>query len=342
MRFWIFGSVRLCVFVSLWLTTSPWLTFDIPAQAFARFESTQPHMGTTVRVVLYASTEPEAERAAAAAFARVAALDATLSDYKPDSELSRLTRDAIGRPVKVSRDLFRVLDAAQGLAARTGGAFDITVGPLSQLWRRARRQVELPPPGDLAAARALSQYTLLNLDPKAHTASVARDGMRLDAGGIAKGFAADEALVVLRGLGVDRALVAVGGDLAIGHEPPDHAGWQVTLTGLGAADTAPGSPILVHDVGISTSGDAEQWVEISGQRYSHIVNPKTGLGLTGHQSVTVVAGDAMTSDMLATAVSVLGPDDGLRLIDDTPGVAALVGTASSGQESWRRSRAWRW
>ena len=299
-------------------------------------------MGTTVRVVLYASSEAEAGRAAAAAFARIAALDATLSDYKPDSELSRLTRDAVGRPVKVSRDLFRVLDAAQGLAARSDGAFDITVGPLSRLWRRARRQVELPPAADLAAARALSQYTLLTLDAKAQTASVARAGMRLDAGGIAKGFAADEALVVLRGLGVDRALVAVGGDLAIGHAPPDHAGWQVALTGLGAADTAPGSPILVHDVGISTSGDAEQWVEISGQRYSHIVNPKTGLGLTGHQSVTVVAGDAMTSDMLATAVNVLGPDDGMKLVEDTPGVAALVGTVSSGQESWRRSRAWRW
>ncbi len=323
-------------------SVSPWLASVITEPTLQRFEFTQPHMGTTVRVVLYASSEAEAGRAAAAAFARVAALDATLSDYQPDSELSRLTRDAVGRPVRVSRDLFRVLDAAQGLAARTGGAFDITVGPLSRLWRRARRQVELPPPADLAAARALSRYTLLKLDPKAHTASVARAGMRLDAGGIAKGFAADEALVVLRGLGVDRALVAVGGDLAVGHPPPDHAGWHVALTGLGAADTAPGSPILVHDVGISTSGDAEQWVEISGQRYSHIVNPKTGLGLTGHQSVTVVAGDAMTSDMLATAVNVLGPDDGLRLVEETPGVAALVGTVSSGQESWRRSRAWRW
>ena len=87
----------------------------------------------------------------------------------------------------------------------------------------------------------------------------------------------------------------------------------------------------MHDAGISTSGDAEQWVEIAGQRYSHIVNPKTGLGLTGHQSVTVVAGDAMTSDMLATAVNVLGPDDGMALVEGTPGAAALVGTVSHGQ-----------
>jgi thiamine biosynthesis lipoprotein len=320
----------------------PWLPCVIAEPALARFEYTQPHMGTTARVVLYASAEPEAARASVGAFARIAALDATLSDYRPESELSRLTRDAVGRPIPVSRDLFRVLEAAQGLAARTGGAFDITVGPLSQLWRRARRQIELPSSGELAAARAVSRYTLLALDANAQTASVARSGMRLDAGGIAKGFAADEALVVLRGQGARRALVAVGGDLAIGDPPPDASGWQVALAGLGAADTAPGSPILVHGVGISTSGDAEQWVEISGQRYSHIVNPDTGLGLTGHQSVTVVAGDAMTSDMLATAVSVLGPDAGTALVDGTPGVAALVGTVTDGHKSWRRSRAWRW
>jgi thiamine biosynthesis lipoprotein len=98
----------------------------------------------------------------------------------------------------------------------------------------------------------------------------------------------------------------------------------------------------VRGVGISTSGDAEQWVEIAGQRYSHIVDPSTGLGLTGRRSVTVVADDAMTSDMLATAVNVLGPDEGIALVERTAGVAALVGTVAQGQESWRRSRAWRW
>jgi len=299
-------------------------------------------MGTTVRVVLYARTELAAERAAAAAFVRIAELDATLSDYRPESELSRLTRDGVRRPVAVSSDLFRVLEAAQGLAVRTGGAFDITVGPLSQLWRRARRQIELPSSAELAAARAVSRYTLLTLDRKAQTASVARAGMRLDAGGIAKGFAADEALATLRGLGVNQALVAMGGDLAVGDAPPEHAGWQVALAGLQDTGTAPGSPIVVRNVGISTSGDAEQWVEIAGQRYSHIVDPNTGIGLTGHRSVTVVAGDAMTSDMLATAVNVLGPDDGIALVEGTPGVTALVGTVSNGQESWRRSRAWRW
>lgn len=299
-------------------------------------------MGTTARVVLYADTRERAGHAAAAAFDRIAALDQTLSDYRPDSELSRLTREAIGRPVPVSSDLYRVLAAAQELARRTDGAFDITVGPLSQLWRRARRQVELPSAADLASARALSRYTLLTLDAKSQTASVAHAGMRLDAGGIAKGFAADEALRVLRARGVTRALVAVGGDLAVGNPPPGREGWHVTLAGVQPGAQAPGSPIAVRGVGISTSGDAEQWVEIAGQRYSHIVNPRTGLGLTGRQSVTVVAGDAMTSDMLATAVSVLERADGMTLVDQTAGAAALVGTVANGHQSWRRSRAWRW
>ncbi len=327
---------------SLVLSVSLWCSAVIASPPLARFEYTQPHMGTSVRVVLYADTSERAEQAAAAAFARIAGLDSTLSDYKPESELSRLTRDAVGRTVAVSRDLCRVLEAAQGLARRTDGAFDITVGPLSQLWRRARRQVELPPAAELAAARALSRYTLLALDVKAQTASVARAGMRLDAGGIAKGFAADEALAVLRGRGVSRALVAMGGDLAVGEPPPGRKGWQITLAGLQPAGQAPGSPITVHGVGISTSGDAEQWVEIAGQRYSHIVNPRTGLGLTGQHSVTVVAGDAMTSDMLATAVSVLGAADGIALVDQTRGAAALAGTVTDGTESWRRSGAWRW
>jgi thiamine biosynthesis lipoprotein len=299
-------------------------------------------MGTTARVVLYARTPDHAAAGAAAAFARIAALDLTLSDYRDDSELSRLTRGPAGQAVPLSDDLFRVLDAAQGLAARTDGAFDITIGPVSRLWRRARRQVELPSTADLDAARAATGWRLLALDRAARTATPARSGMRLDPGGIAKGFAADEALAALRRAGLPHALVAIGGDLAIGDAPPAARGWQVTLAGLAPGATAPGGPLWLERAGVSTSGDAEQWVEIDGRRYSHIVDPSTGLGLTGRRSVSIVAGDAMTSDMLATAVSVMGPDRGLALVDATPGVAALVGIATDGLESWRRSREWTW
>ncbi len=299
-------------------------------------------MGTTVRVVLYADDSARAETAALAALARVGALDAILSDYRAESELSRLTRDAVGTPIRVSDDLFRVLDAAQSLALRSHGAFDITLGPLSQIWRRARRQIALPSRDDLVQARAATGFRLLVLDRDERTAMVAREGMRLDAGGIAKGYAADQALTVLVRHGFARSLVAVGGDLAIGAPPPGAAGWKVVLAGLSPERSAPGSPLTLASAGVSTSGDAEQWVVIDGQRYSHIVDPMTGLGLTGQRLVSVVARDAMTSDMLATAVNVLPSEAGAALVDDTPGAAALIGTMVDGSESWRRSRAWRW
>lgn len=297
-------------------------------------------MGTTVEVVLHASGSREASNAAGAAFARVAELDARLSDYRADSELSRLTQQPAGQPVAVSADLFRVLSAAQSMAGRTGGAFDITVGPLSRLWRRARRQIAYPSAADLERARAISGHHLLRLNPARHTVTLARRGMRLDPGGIAKGYAADEALRVLRRLGASRALVAVGGDLALGAPPPGADGWRVVLAGLDPGAPAPGSPILTSGVGVSTSGDAQQWVEIEGRRYSHIVDPRTGVGIEGHSSVSVIAPCAMTSDMLATAASVLGPGKGLALVENTPGASALMGLRTPTGDRWRTTSGW--
>jgi FAD:protein FMN transferase len=309
------------------------------SRGLSRHEFSEPHMGTTLRLVLYAGNESTAHPAAEAAFARVAALDRALSDYRPDSELSRLSETA-GRWVRVSSDLFTLLEHSQDLAARTGGAFDVTVGPLTRLWRRARRQGQLPPADEVAEAREVTGFRLLDLDPTASAVRLTRPGMRLDLGGIAKGYAADRALAEIRRAGSAHALVAVGGDLAMGSRPPDSSGWRVVLAGLDADRPAPGGNLTVSDSGVSTSGDAEQWVEISGTRYSHILDPRTGLPLTGRRSVTIVAQDATTSDMLATAVSVLGPADGLPLVDRIPGVRALIGVRSPAGDTWRTSRSW--
>ena len=297
-------------------------------------------MGTTYRIVLYADTRTSGDAAAQRAFERIAVIDAQLSDYRPDSELSQVTAEAVRHPVAVSPDLLRLLERAQQLARASDGAFDITVGPLTRLWRRARRQVALPSAADLAAARAVTGYRLLHVDPSAGTVEVDRPGMRLDPGGIAKGYAADAALQVLHANGLRHALVAAGGDLALGAPPPGAAGWEVVLAGLESGGTAPDSPLRLAQAGVSTSGDAEQWVEIGGVRYSHIVDPRTGIGVTGHTSVTVVAPDATTSDMLATAASVLGPEEGRRLIDRWPGTSALIGRSSPGGDWWGRSRTW--
>ena len=295
-----------------------------------RFEFSQPHMGTQVRVVVYAPDATTAWRASRAAFRQIAALDDTMSDYKTGSELMRLCRSAGGPPVRVSRDLFRVLERAQEIAQQTNGAFDVTVGPVVRLWRRARRRVELPDAVELASARKLVSYKYLRLDPEARTVRLLKPGMLLDLGGIAKGYAADTALSVLKRYGISSALVAAGGDIAVGAAPPGEAGWSVGIAPLDSPSQPPARFLILQHAGVSTSGDAEQFVEIAGQRYSHIIDPRTGQALNGHSGVTIVAPDATTSDAMATAFSVLGIDEAQELAASLPrlGVFFAKQTAS--------------
>ncbi len=292
--------------------------------ALSRFEFSQPHMGTQFQIIVYAPDAATASRASDAAFERIARLDDTMSDYHPSSELMFLCQRAGGQPVPVSEDLFQVLARSQELAERTNGAFDVTVGPVVRLWRRARRQHELPPPEELARARELVGHAKLRLDPRARTAQLLQKGMLLDLGGIAKGYAADQALVVLKKHGITSALVAAGGDIAVSAPPPGREGWRIGIAPLESPDKPPTRFLLLHDAAVSTSGEAEQYLEIAGKRYSHIVDPRTGVGVVGRSSVTIVAPNATTSDGMATAISVLGAERGLELVRSTPGAAALI------------------
>ena len=306
-----------------------------------RYEFAEPHMGTLVRLVLYAPDRGAAESAATAAFARVRALDAALSDYRDDSELMQVSRRAGQGPVRVSGDLFRVLNAAQRTARASGGAFDATAGPLSVLWRDARRRQTLPDPAGVAAALAGVGDDKLELDEVGQTVRLRAPGMRLDLGGIAKGFAADEAAAVLHGCGVRSALIAAGGDIVVAAAPPGAPGWRIAVAAIEGADHAPAGYLTLSHAAVSTSGDAEQFMVVDGVRYSHIFDPRTGRALTGRSSVTVVARDGTTSDALATAVSVLGGEGGTRLADKTAGAAALVIQETSGRLRTYESRRWR-
>ena len=285
-----------------------------------RFEYREPRMGTEFLIVLYSTDEAGATLASRAAFDRVEALNAALSDYDPESELMRVCARAGGPPVAVSKDLFRVLERALDVAERSGGAFDPTVNPVGRLWRRARRDGKMPDPELLAKALDLVNYRDVVLDPDARTVQLTKPGMKLDLGGIAKGFAADEALKVLRDQHkITRALVAAAGDVRIGDPPPGRTGWRVAIAPLRTGTEAAVPLLLLANRAVSTSGDAEQFVEIEGVRYSHIVDPRTGLGVVGRASATVVAPTATTTDALATALSVLGPAEGAGLVSQTPG-----------------------
>jgi thiamine biosynthesis lipoprotein len=291
------------------------------AQAAERFEAVEPHMGTLVRIQLYAADEAQAAAAFRAAFARIGELDAALSDYRPESELNRLCRARAGAAVAIGADLFTVLEASQKLAEETGGAFDVTLGPLTHLWREARAQRRVPEASAVREAAARSGYRKLRLDAARRTATLDQSGMQLDVGGIAKGYAADEALAVLARLGTPSALVAMSGDLAIGEAPPGKRGWTV-------AAGEPARILELSNAAVSTSGDTEQYLDAGGVRYSHIIDPATGMGLTHAPVVTIVARRGIDADALATAVSVLGVERG-RVVVERYGAKVLSGRRDS-------------
>lgn len=289
-----------------------------PEQELVRYEYKRLQMGMPFEVVLYAPDDDARARAAAdAAFARVKALNAILSDYDDESELTRLSRTAgTGRAVRVSDDLWNVLARAQDLSARSGGAFDVTVGPVVRLWRAARRTHVLPDAAELEKARAAVGWKNVRLDLKARTVELLAPAMRLDLGGVAKGYAASEALKVLRERGIVRAFAGAGGDMAFGDAPPGRRGWRVELV--------PTGHILLANAAMATSGDLFQYVEIGGKRWSHIVDPRTGYALTDRGLVVVVLRAAPVADGLSTAVSVLGPDAGLKFIQTFPGADVRI------------------
>lgn len=296
-------------------------------------------MGTDITIRLVASDRTVAEAAFKAAFARVATLEKVMSDYDAESEISRLVLQApMEAPASISMDLWRVLRRAHEISQTSEGAFDVSVGALSRLWRRARRQKKMPPADRLQQARKTVGYLGVVLGSKRPTIQLTRTGVRLDLGGIGKGFAADEALVQLKKMGCPSALVDAGGDLAIGAAPPGKKGWRIGVAPL-EADGPPSRFLELSNCGIATSGDAWQFVEIDGRRYSHILDPRTGVGLTTRSSVTVIAADATAADGLASAVSVLGPSKGVALVSRFEGAATLVVQATSlGVQTWKSCR----
>jgi thiamine biosynthesis lipoprotein len=199
----------------------------------------------------------------------------------------------------------------------------VTIGPLSKLWRRARRWKELPESEALAAARLGVGYRALVLDPGRQAAKLTKPNMRLDLGGIGKGYAVDEAVTAVVGCGISRVLARASGDIACADAPPGERGWRI-----GVAPLDPNEPpvrfLELVNRGVSTSGDARQHLIVEGRRYSHIIDPRTGECVRGRSSVTVIAPRGMLADGLDTAACVLGPDGAKELMQKFDGVEMLM------------------
>ncbi len=332
-----------------------------PTSQLRRFEFQRTLMGVPFAAAFYAPDEASANKAITAVWEHIEHLNSLMSDYDSNSELMRLCRDSSpGRPVSVSPELFRVLSKSVEVSDLSDGAFDVSVGPLIKLWRRARRQKELPDPKLLQEARDLVGWKNIKLRrmgtparpspdekrtdgqecPSSGTVELLKPGMKLDLGGIAVGYAADEAIRILKQHGITRAMIDGSGDIVVSDQPPGTAGWRIGIASLREPDAAPTLFATLANCSISTSGDAYQFVEVGGRRYSHIVDPKTGLGLTERCSVTIIAPDGITADALATAVSVLGPQRGLKLVESQPCIAAMFATLDGDKLVTRQSSNW--
>ena len=268
-------------------------------------------MGTRFAITCYHEDRDQATAAADAAFGAAEHINQVASDYIADSELLNLSKNPAGTAVAVSPLLYQLLSEARDLAEKTGGLFDPTLGPLTKLWRESRRRNSLPDAITLTAARAASGWHHLILAPQNRTATFMKPAMRLDLGGIAKGQAADAMLTVMKQHGIPRSCITAGGDVRLGDPPPDAKGWKIGVRTREDKDRP--EHLILANCGVSTSGDLHQFIEIGGTRYSHIIDPATGVGLTFSITATVIAPTATVSDALATACCVAEEDQAKAL-----------------------------
>lgn len=277
------------------------------AQKLERYTFSKSKMGTEFRIVVYGADREHVNQAIEAAFARVDSLNRMMSDYDPDSEISRLADSAArdpGRYYPVSEDLWTVLRQAKTISRKSGGAFDVTVGPLSKLWRRAFRRLTFPPPDAIAEARSLVNFRWLTLRSRDRTVRLRKAGMRLDLGGIAKGYAVDAVYEVLRSKELPVALVDGGGDIYAGMPPPGEPGWRVVTNTL-RGDSIRQELVFLKNGAIATSGDTYRFLEWEGKRYAHLIDPRTGMGMTDRRLVTIRAESCMLADAMASTFSVV-------------------------------------
>lgn len=277
-------------------------------------------MGTAIGVLLWCEERAAGEAAIGAVMAEMHRIDAAMSPYKPDSELSRINREAARDAVPVSAELFSLIERSLHFSRLSGGAFDITYAAVGHLYDYRRGVV--PSDDEVARARAAVGYTGLLLDARARTVRFASDGMRIDLGGFAKGYAVELGAAALRRFGIAHGIVSAGGDSRL---VGDRRGrpWTIGVRDPRRQDGV-AAVLPLEDVAVSTSGDYERYCEVDGVRHHHLIDPRSGRSPSSVRGVTVVAGDGLTSEALSKTVFVLGAQEGLRIVEALPGVDAVV------------------
>jgi thiamine biosynthesis lipoprotein len=284
----------------------------------------QELMGTFVQVTVSAHNQRQSQEFIDAAFEQMKKINYEMNDRDPNSPISQLSQTAHLQPVAVSPELFEVIETSIYYSKLSDGAFDITVGPETQLWRQMAKTGQKPSDHELAEARSKVGYEKLTLDKINRTVKFAVEGMKLDVGAIAKGYAVDLAVKALREKGAVGGMVAIGGDIrCFGQGPGQKGAWLI-----GLQDPRHEEDILMklrlNDMAVSTSGDYRRVVVIDSQPYSHILNPKSAESVKELASVSVIAPRAMDTDAIDTTVSVLGKEKGLAFIKQLGNVEAIL------------------
>ena len=289
-------------------------------------------MGTWAKLLAVGLDEDSCRSAIAIGVAELERIEDMMSWRIESSELAKVNRDAFKEPVEISVELFEVLDYAFEVSRQSGGSFDVTVGPVIDLWNNAAKSGVKPTEEEIALAKEKVGYTKIKLDSSAHTIRFMVDGMRIDLGGIAKGYAIDKATQAMISAGLLGAMVDVGGDIyCVGAPPVGRSMWKVGLQDPQDIDESHEEIILklkLQDLSVATSGDYRRFVLIGDQKESHIINPETSHGSREFSSVSIIAPTAMQADAVATAVSVMGLEHGMALVESIEGVEAiLIGSA---------------
>ena len=311
----------------------------VVAQELERYTFRSNHMGSQFTIILYAENKEKAERVSTAAFNRIEEINQIMSDYIPESELNTLSRSSgSGDLIPVSEPLFDVLQISKEISEETGGMFDVTMGPLTRAWRMTRMMPEPVMPDqkelDELLSRVGSQY--MHLDESNRTVLLEKEGMRLDLGGIAKGYAAEKAVQLMRDKGVPISLLDAGGDITLGDPPPGRDHWEVAVPMKRGENERGHIRMGLTGKSVATSGDMFQFVEINGTRYSHILVPTTGLGATRQLQSTVISTSGMHADAYASALTLMEPEEAIKWInslDDTEAVIYMNQT--DGVQEWK-------
>jgi len=286
-------------------------------------------MGTFARAVVVAEDSNTAKKCIETAFAEIHKVDDLMSDYKSDSEISEVNRNGAKTAVQVSQSTYEVLQRSIEFSKLTDGAFDVTVGPLVDLFRIAKDKQTPPTEDEISQAKSKVGFEKLKLDDQNRTVQFTVEGMRLDLGGIAKGYAVDKAIEAMQTCGAVGGMVDIGGDIRCFGAPPEGRNhWLIGLQNPNLEKDTTGHNIVLKlkltNGAVATSGDYQQFVLIEGKRHSHIIDRKTGTNTEGLSSVTIIADNATDADALATAVSVMGTEKGLKLIESTDDTEAIL------------------